>query len=49
MDNLQIILDLAKKLRNKTDYYSTGEVNHDIDQIITCCENEIKLAKLKEK
>lgn len=42
MTNLHIILDLAKKLRDKNDYQSPEEVNLDITQIIISCENEIK-------
>ncbi len=35
---LEKIKELAKKLREKTDYQSVSEVNKDIDKIIKLCE-----------
>jgi len=37
-DTLSKIKELAKKLREKTDYQSEKEVNADIDMIIKLCE-----------
>ncbi len=38
MTTLEKIKELAKKLREKTDYQSISEVNKDIDKIIKLCE-----------